>query len=217
MLASPQFWDPFERDFLAKQIKSKSDNQSFVFTDVGANVGLYALFAACTATRSRNAAIILAVEPDPVNRKRLEDNLLANECIGKIVVAPIAISGRQGRAVLQGGDQNRGEVHIGEFTSHKGNSVRVETLGNLFREYGLVHIDAMKLDIENHDLVALQDLFYNEAESLWPDSLIVEVGKNLDHPILKLCKENGYELVGRTRLNAMLCRPSALDDNAQER
>lgn len=217
MLAGPQFWDQVERDFLAEQIKRKSNGRSFVFADVGANVGLYSLFAACAAKRNRNAVTILAVEPDPVNRKRLEDNLLANECIGKIAVAPIAISGRQGRAVLQGGDQNRGEIHIGEITSRKGNRVRVETLGNLFREYGLVHIDAMKLDIENHDLAALQTLFFNESESLWPNSLIVEVGKGLDHPILNLCKENGYELIGRTRLNAILRRPSARDDSAQDR
>ena len=51
VFCSPQFWDPWERASLAEQIQG-SNASPYTFLDVGANVGLYSLFALGVARRA---------------------------------------------------------------------------------------------------------------------------------------------------------------------
>ena len=70
LLFTPQYFDPEERRFLAERLGT-----GFVFVDVGANVGGYALFA---ATLGGPKARILAVEPQADIFERLSFNIRQN-------------------------------------------------------------------------------------------------------------------------------------------
>jgi hypothetical protein len=67
-LFTPQMYEPAERVELAAEIeKAKAADRTFVFIDVGANVGLFSLFvASCAGPKAK----ILAIEPEPQNLNR---------------------------------------------------------------------------------------------------------------------------------------------------
>src|SRR5215204_7117993 len=70
VLFTPQFFDPEELAMLEDRIRD-----GFAFIDVGANIGVYALFV---AARAGPAARILAVEPQPKIFDRLTHNIRLN-------------------------------------------------------------------------------------------------------------------------------------------
>ncbi|MEM8915520.1 MAG: FkbM family methyltransferase, partial [Pseudomonadota bacterium] len=196
-----QNWDSAERAALTAALRD-SQNDPFVFLDVGANVGLYSLFLWSAAERLGKSARVIAVEPDPMNRSRLEFNITANNA--SINVEPIAIGNKPGQGTLGGGAKNRGEVRLSDKPAAGGTEVAIETLPQLFLRHGLTRVDAMKIDIEGHDLEALRCLFSQAPASVWPRLLIVETGDTVPSPVVSLITANGYELVASTRLNAIL-------------
>jgi FkbM family methyltransferase len=201
--AGPQFWDPGERRALAAAIRASDPARPFVFADVGANVGFYSLFAERVARDAGRAIRILAVEPDEVNRGRLEANLGFNG-IDSVTVLPVAVSGTSGHGRMAGGEINRGERQLLAQAGIDG--LRVVTLTEALAEAGLDRLDAMKLDIEGHDEAALRRFLAEAPAALRPSLLIVEAGRKGDAPVLALCLRNGYSVQTRAGLNAVLKR-----------
>lgn len=69
--------------------------------DVGANCGAFTVLA-----MKAGAGRVIAVEPDPDNRARLEHHIRLNGVADKVTVLPVAVSGREdgtGRMVGEGG------------------------------------------------------------------------------------------------------------------
>lgn len=198
-----QNWDKAERAALIQALKN-SESDPFVFIDVGANVGLYSLFLWAAGQKFGKETRVIAVEPDPMNRSRLEFNIAANEA--SIEIEPIAIGGQSGNGILGGGQTNRGEVRLASKGAKNGVSVPIETLPELIERNGIHRIDAMKVDIEGHDLVALRCLFANAPETVWPSLLIVETTGSDQSPVISEALRQGYRLATTTRLNAILVR-----------
>jgi len=204
--AGVQTWDAMERAALDDAL-STGTKKPFVFFDVGANVGLYSLFLNETANRLGRKLHIVAVEPDPENRARLEFNATASGT--RMTIEPVAISGESGHGILAGGENNRGAVGLADpsdTTVIDGVDVTLETLASVVARQKLPQIDAMKVDIEGYDLVALAAFFQQASEHLFPRLLIVEIGKTENSPIVELALKNGYNLAQRTGINAILCR-----------
>ncbi|MEP6342747.1 MAG: FkbM family methyltransferase [Maricaulaceae bacterium] len=204
-LAGVQIWDFEERNFMKAAISDGAKSNEitpFVFLDVGANVGLYSLFAAHYAKQAQRPINILAVEPDPENRRRLIDNARVNKL--SLTVWPVAVSDKSERSSLQNHANNRGEIKLGQDSD--GETVSVTTLTEIITRSELTYIDLMKLDIEGHDLRALKHLFENLKPSLYPKQLIIETGTPNDIPLTTLCYNRGYVVKGRGRLNLMLER-----------
>ena len=204
-LAGVQIWDFEERGFMKATISrgpTANEVKPFVFLDVGANVGLYSLFAAHYAKQAQRPINILAVEPDPENRRRLIDNAQANDV--PLTLWPAAVSDTSERLSLQSHANNRGEIKLGQESGSE--TVSVTTLTEIITHSELTHIDLMKLDIEGHDLRTLKHLFENLKPSLYPRQLIIEIGTPDDIPLTTLCYNRGYVVKGRGRLNLMLER-----------
>ena len=199
-IAGVHVWDFEERSFMKAAISKGSG--PFVFLDVGANVGLYSLFASHYARKCGRSIEIHAVEPDSENRRRLISNVQANQ--GTLTLWPTAVSDAQGQLPLHNHPNNRGEIKLGQAAS--GETVSVTTLAEIITRASLTHIDLMKLDIEGHDLRALTHLFENLEPSLYPKQLIIETGTPDDLPLTTLCYNRGYVIKGQGRLNLMLER-----------
>ena len=207
-----QTWDAPERQALSAALEESVSNP-FVFLDVGANVGLYSLFLHDAAVRLNRNVQIVAIEPDPENRARLEFNIAASG--GDMIVEKVGISGEAGKGVMAGGDVNRGSTAVHQDVDVEGALVELETLASLVSRHKLQRIDAMKMDIEGYDEAALAAFFKQAPESTFPELLIVEVGKVVDSPIVRLARQYGYVEDGGTPMNAVLRRnPSLADANA---
>lgn len=199
--AGVQVWDSAERAALKKAVQA-SASETFVFLDVGANVGLYSVFAAQYCRAAGKESEIYAIEPGQQTADRLTDNLIASDA--KVQVIRAAVSDMPGTGQLGGGEINRGEAKL--LDSGDGELVIIDTLARIALTHGLTRIDAMKLDIEGHDLKALTAFFEAVPKSLFPELLILEVGKEEQSPLIDLCTSKDYALQGRYGLNAVMTR-----------
>lgn len=200
--AGVQIWDAQERTALEAAVGS-SANDVFVFMDVGANVGLYSLFVNAYAAAAEKPARIIAIEPGLETCSRLEANVEASGANVQIIRA--AISDAPGTGFLSTADDNRGEAKL-VSGGHDIEAVVIDTLARICRAHGVTHIDAMKLDIEGHDLQALGGFFEDAPERLHPGLLILETGRAGSSPLIELCTQQGYVVQSRAGLNSILVK-----------
>lgn len=129
-----------------------------VFIDVGANEGLYSLFA---ARRVGLAGQVLAVEPSAREATRLRLNLRLNPNL-PITVCQVALGAQEGEASLKiAEDLHAGHNTLGDFVYSNVQCVRSEripltTLDALVAREGLSQVDAIKIDVEGGELGVLR-------------------------------------------------------------
>lgn len=115
--------------------------------DVGANVGVFAVWA----SRRLGATRIVAVEPDPRSASHLLSNLRRNAVDGHTVVQA-ALGGERGEAVLHGRGERarntlfRTDLYGSSFSARA--LVRILTLEDVFDVFAVDHCDLLKLDCE---------------------------------------------------------------------
>ncbi len=204
ILFTPQYFDAAERDYLKDYAAGK---HGFVFIDIGANVGGYALFVAgVTGADAR----ILALEPQPLIFKRLCQNIAFNQGCGVKAIA-CAVADKDGEVTLFQDRDNRGETGL-RFVrpDHRGDGaiiVAARTLLSLIREENLPRIDALKLDVEGAEDLILEPFFRDAPEYLLPDIILVEdSGDRWQVDLLSILREKGYQQVMKTRLNLIFKR-----------
>ena len=202
--AGVQIWDALERSALKSVIQTESETP-FIFLDVGANVGLYSLYVNAYAKQAGRAAQIIAIEPGVETCARLEANIAANQANIQIIRA--AVSDAPGTGHLGGGEINRGEAKL-SAQSDATETVVVDTLPRIARTLGITRIDAMKVDIEGHDLKALTTFFEDASKKLHPTLLILETGREAVSPLIELCEANEYVVAERTKMNTILKKAS---------
>lgn len=205
LLFTPHFFDPDDLAVLEPMI-----GPGFVFIDVGANVGAYALFV---AARGGPTATVIAVEPHPVARARLAFNVAASGHAATRIV-PHALSDRAGTVRLRVLAGNIGNTTIagGERARYEdgGVEVRTETLLDLARRQGLDRIDAIKMDIEGHEETVLSAFFASAPDALWPRLLIFENNRAFwARDLVAEIATRGYDVLKLGPGNAVLRRQAA--------
>jgi FkbM family methyltransferase len=200
MFVGENTWDADERAALGEALKAADRTRPFVFVDGGANVGMYSLFVIAQARRLSWPIRVICVEPDPTNLGRLRDNLAASAA-HEASVAPVALGAERGTIRIDSDQTNRGEVRVSETGAVE---VAMEPLLDVLRERAVDHVDALKLDIEGHELPVLSTFFDTAPKPLWPKLILLEVSKHGDTPAYDLCLAKGYRLSKRTRINALL-------------
>ena len=78
-------------------VSSVSMNPDVMFIDIGANVGIYAIYAALHAGPG---ARIIAVEPHPLALERLRCNVRLNQ-LTNIAIEPMALNDRSGTVTFR--------------------------------------------------------------------------------------------------------------------
>lgn len=193
---TPQYFDAPERALLAERLKGE-----FVFLDIGASVGGYALFAArFGGPRAR----ILAVEPLPEVFERLAYNIGQSGC-ANVKAVGCALVDVDGEITLFVNPGNQGETSVcivGAEANARQIRVPAKTLLTLAREEGYERIDAIKLDIEGAEELVLEPFFRDAPRTLRPRLIIMEftllpVVATLETRLRSL----GYREILRTREN----------------
>jgi FkbM family methyltransferase len=206
-LFTPQMYEARERTELFKEIdKAKAAGRTFVFVDIGANVGLFSLLVASHA--GTNAKII-AIEPEPGNVQRLRFNVAANPGV-PVFILPLAIGETAGRVVLQVDHRDRGGTRTRALSADDATStptVECRSLLDILRQEQVTRIDALKIDVEGNEDVILSAFFGEASESLWPEFLIIEDARSAwRSDLFSALAERSYIIAARTRLNVMMRR-----------
>ena len=196
-LCGVQIWDRVEREALREAISS-SPHEIFIFLDVGANVGLYSLFAQSYARAANRDIRLIAIEPSAEMGARLSVNSAASDA--KIELIRTAISTEAGEVFLSDGGGNRGEGQIAK----SGEAVMAMTLLQLCTQEKVTRIDALKLDIEGQDLAVLTQFFEQAPTVLHPSLMILELDENSAAPLIELTQSHAYLILERTHMNIVV-------------
>ncbi|OYU50663.1 MAG: FkbM family methyltransferase [Rhizobiales bacterium PAR1] len=200
ILFSPRDFDEAERDLLVSRITKR-----FVFLDIGANIGGYAL---AVAAKAGPDARIIAFEPQPEIFERLIQNIRLNP-FGNVKALALAVADRDGELTLFLDPRNKGEASVKIVSADEARQVRVpaRALLSIVREEGFDHIDAMKLDVEGAEDIILKRFFADAPENLWPKLIIVERGEERwSGDLIGHLASLGYRSTGQTRNNHILER-----------
>ena len=126
--------------------------------DVGACVGTYACLAGALVTSGH----VVAVEPEPTNRRRLVANLSANAPDARWTVEPVALTDRDGTVTLRRGPVEPGSGHhylAPGTTEDSGRGVDVPgRRGDTLVAEGTPPPDVLKLDVQGAELDVLRGM-----------------------------------------------------------
>jgi FkbM family methyltransferase len=204
LLFTPGLFDKEERLYLKRFL-----NDGSTFLDIGANAGGYSFWV---YSLLRNDCRIYAVEPDPVLQAMLRFNIATNHAEA-IKLISLALSDTDGKASFFLNQDNKGENQlVDEMDSNQSNtiSVTVATLMSLVQSNGITKIDAMKVDIEDHEFRVLGHFFSHAEKSLWPRIIIAEerTSEKYDH-LKSLLMDLGYapDLKAKNNCAYSLSRP----------
>ena len=126
-----------------------------VFLDLGANVGNHAIYV---AKFCQQQAVIL-IEPNPEALRHLRTNLLLNQLDLDVSHLGLGLSDATGQAELAWDVNNLGGARM---TTSPAGPIKLVTGDSLFADR---HIDFMKIDIEGHEIRALEGLEQTIAAS----------------------------------------------------
>lgn len=201
---TPQYWEAEEREHLATHIRA-SASAPYVFVDAGANAGLYTLFVQSVLRHCGREGKFVCIEPGAKIGQRLGFNLDQSDIDAE--VCAVALSDEERMVSLDVDASNMGGTKI-TGAEKGGNQVRALPLETLAAEAGLSRIDALKMDIEGHELPVLTRFFREAPTALLPDMILVEeIHEAEGGSLLALCEQAGYRLQHRTRMNLILQRP----------
>jgi len=203
-LLRPDRMDRNEYAFLRAQLARPRP----VFVDVGANAGLYSLYAALNAGEG---ARILAIEPNAALLARFAFNLRlarkAQYAAPEIDVATacVAVGDHDGEGLLStSGDEGSRSLS----GTGSGRPVQVRRLAALLAEHAIGKITVLKIDVEGYEDRVLPPYLAEVPQDHWPDAIIIEhvYRSSWSVDCVALCQGHGYRVCGVTNNNTLLAR-----------
>jgi len=174
-----------------KWFKVQTDD---VVVGVGAHIGRYTLMAAA------NDARVIAIEPDPSNFRLLERNVKLNGR-SNVVLLSQAMTARPETLLLSPAPpwntgissvRSSNEGRSSDSAMSREVSVSGETLDNTVRALGLSQIDWLKIDVEGHEIAALEG---GSSALDMTRRLILEVTDATDEICRDIVSRHGFVLV----------------------
>ena len=194
-LFSPQIFEEYEREFIAKRCLDNS-----IFIDIGSNIGLYSFSVGAEYKKFKDTKIF-SIEPHPSLFKRLKYNASQNTDI-PIYPREIALMGKSGKFRLTTPNDNLGQGRVSSSGEH---SVIAKSLLDFIHDEKINNISAMKIDVEGNEESVLIPFLDSADKKLLP--LIIVIEKNDDmwrDDLLKKLHEKGYIVNKKTKMNYIL-------------
>ncbi len=181
-----------------EEFYTKIINSNFSIIDIGANIGYH------TVKFSKLGKEVHAFEPAKDNFHQLGCNLLLNHALGKVKLHNLALSNVNEKLGIIGRETFSGENTLwSKHTKTKViNNVGATVLGKIDNnDITAIPLDSLnlspdliKIDVEGHELKALQGSLKTIKENL--PIILIEIHKNKDKEnILSLFRELDYELI----------------------
>lgn len=146
------YYEPNEFMLLSKILKP-----SMTFVDVGANLGLYTLYA---ARKVGPEGVVLALEPSSREFRKLCANVELNKLPNVRSLQVGASDSASEAELLVALEERAGHNTLGAFGYDtalcRKEVVRLERLDDIVRREGLQRVDVLKMDIEGAEWLALQ-------------------------------------------------------------
>jgi len=170
-LLTPWRFDQDERKFISKVLRSDG-----VFVDIGANVGIYSLWAmSLLGSQGR----VISFEPNPLVFRRLNFNVGLNLRQGgdspQVNLFQVGIGDHEGELPLYLDRRNLGGSSIlpisDKVADHK---IACKPLFSVLKDLGISHIDILKIDIEGAEPIALSPFFKAATINLYPHYILIE-------------------------------------------
>jgi len=139
-----------------------------VFVDIGANFGLFSLFAAREVGPSGR---VLAIEPSPEMASRARFNAAANG-FNHMTVLETAVGDFSGTIDFHVSEHQLGRSSVIPTKGCRTLTRPVDTLQNVTSE--LNRIDALKIDVEGYEDRVLAPFFANATRARWPRRVFIE-------------------------------------------
>ncbi len=183
-------------------LRAHFKGRTIVFVDIGANSGMYSLLVGRDlAPDSR----ILAVEPNPIMRARLETNVWLNK-LKNVDVLGCAIADMRGQMrLLFPKPKNFGEatLHTEMGRDAEGVDVPVIPLLELMRDENAPSFDMLKIDVEGFEDRALAPFLESAPDHVLPEVMVIEHAHkrfwNTD--LHECCERRGYKRAFENREN----------------
>jgi FkbM family methyltransferase len=206
-LFTPQVFDRLERRVLRKALRAVAEDRTFHFVDIGANVGLYSLFVAQQSGRkTRGKVRVLAIEAQPDIAERLRFNVGLNPAFD-IAIEQVAVADRDGEIELMLTHHDRAGSYVRKGDGRRDGDevirVRCRPLVALVEEAGFPLIDALKIDIEGAEDLALAPFLRDAPEHLLPRVVLIEDRPDWGLDLYALLKQRGYRESARSRFNVI--------------
>lgn len=166
---NPASYSRTDFDFLRRHLPKTG-----VFLDVGANAGMFSLFASSLLQRG---GVVVSVEPQPKVFARLKFNMTAANDLAaegvRTVLVQAALGPEAGTAELAI-PKELGQASLRTEVGGERISVPMLPLGDLLRREKVSRVDVMKIDVEGFEDAVLQAFFENEAPTLFPHAVLME-------------------------------------------
>jgi FkbM family methyltransferase len=176
-----------------------------VFIDVGANVGTYAM---ALARHVGPSGKVIAIEPHPVTHARLAFNRTASD-FDQVILVAAAAGPADGELMIETDGDNLGASHIVSGEPGSGAfKVPSRRLQRILEDAGVIHVDALKIDVEGFEDRVLTGFFKEAPASLWPAAVVIEhLSRDewLNDCIADMLAR-GYVATSKTRSNTLLIR-----------
>jgi FkbM family methyltransferase len=170
---SPHLYDVCEREWIERYLP-----QDGTFLDVGANLGVYSLWAA----RFLNSkGKILAVEADKDTYQILQENLAMNDYQCSVIAENIGVSDRFEELQFYKNTQANSGANSFHTTkdSIPSGILKLVPLMSILENHDFNNVDFLKIDIEGFELKVLSGFFLDCAEklnnNLKPKYIMIEI------------------------------------------
>lgn len=205
---TPWRYDKLERKLLTTQLSNGG-----TFVDIGANVGLYTLTAA-KALQGLEGHIV-SIEPNPETLARLKTNLSANPHLFtgniRIDVLDVGVADRDTTFDLAVDQNNLGASSIALMNRSKSGretksvvSIHCRPLIDILTELEIKRIDALKIDIEGAEDIALAPYLENAPTELLAKTIFIENSEHLwSENLFHKMAIRGYRHIMRSKMNSV--------------
>ena len=204
LLFTPQMYETTELAALSQEISvARGQGHTFVFVDIGANVGLFSMFVAAAADLN---AKIIAIEPEAGNFERLVFNIQSNPGV-PIHAIRTALNDEAGELVVERLGKDRGGTRArpaGTATEWGVQRVQAQTLLQLLQNERVDKVDAIKIDVEGSEDRILVPFFRDAPRGLWPMVIVIEdAGDAWSTDLFSVLMTTGYAIAARSKQNVI--------------